>query len=44
VNGFSLERHLSRSKATQMGMSNDWMKAQGLVSIRDLWMKAQGYA
>jgi RNA-directed DNA polymerase len=36
--------HLSRSKATQMGMSNDWLKAQGLVSIRDLWMKAQGYA
>jgi RNA-directed DNA polymerase len=36
--------HLSRSKATQMGMSNDWLKAQGLVSIRELWMKAQGYA
>jgi RNA-directed DNA polymerase len=36
--------HLSRTKATQMGMSNDWLKAQGLVSIRDLWMKAQGYA
>jgi len=36
--------HLSRSKATQVGMSNDWLKAQGLVSIRDLWMKAHGYA
>ena len=36
--------HLSRTKATQMAMSNDWLKAQGLVSIRDLWMKAQGYA
>ena len=36
--------HLSRSKATQMGMTNDWLKAQGLVSIRDLWMKAHGYA
>lgn len=35
--------HLSRSKATQMGMTNDWLKAQGLVSIRDLWMKAHGY-
>jgi len=36
--------HLSRSKATQVGMTNDWLKAQGLVSIRDLWMKAHGYA
>lgn len=35
--------HLSRSKATQVGMTNDWLKAQGLVSIRELWMKAQGY-
>lgn len=36
--------HLSRSKATQVGMTNDWLKAQGLASIRDLWMKAHGYA
>lgn len=36
--------HLSRSKATQVGMTNDWLKAQGLVSIRDLWMKAHDYA
>lgn len=36
--------HLSRSQATQVGMTNDWLKAQGLVSIRDLWMKAHGYA
>jgi RNA-directed DNA polymerase len=36
--------HLSRSKATQVGMTNDWLKAQGLVSIRDLWLKAHGYA
>ena len=36
--------HLSRSKATQVGMTNDWLKKQGLVSIRDLWMKAHGYA
>jgi RNA-directed DNA polymerase len=35
---------LSRSKATQVGMTNEWLKAQGLVSIRDLWMKAHGYA
>jgi len=36
--------HLSRSQATQVGMTNDWLKAPGLVSIRDLWMKAHGYA
>jgi RNA-directed DNA polymerase len=36
--------HLSRSIATQTGMANDWLQAQGLVSIRALWMKAQGYA
>lgn len=35
--------HLSRTKATQMAMSNEWLKAQGLISVRDLWMKAQGY-
>jgi RNA-directed DNA polymerase len=36
--------HLSRSLATQTGMTNDWLKGKGLVSIRALWMKAQGYA
>ncbi len=36
--------HLSKTKATQMAMSNDWLKSQGLVSVRDLWLKAQGYA
>jgi RNA-directed DNA polymerase len=36
--------HLSRTKATQMAMSNDWLKSQGLVSVRDVWMKVQGYA
>ena len=35
--------HLSRSQATQTGMTNDWLKAQGLASIRDLWMTAHGY-
>ncbi len=34
--------HLSRTLATQVGMSNDWLKAQGLVSIRALWMKGAG--
>ena len=36
--------HLSRTLATQTGMTNDWLKSQGMISVRDLWMKAQGYA
>jgi RNA-directed DNA polymerase len=35
---------LSRTLATQTGMTNQWLKTQGLISIRDLWMKAHGYA
>ena len=35
--------HLARSLATQVGMTNGWLRQQGLLSIRDLWMKAQGY-
>ena len=34
---------LSRTLATQTGMTNEWLAQQGLPSIRDLWMKAQGY-
>jgi RNA-directed DNA polymerase len=34
---------LSRTLATHTGMSNEWLERQGLLSIRDLWMKAQGY-
>jgi len=36
--------HLSRTLATQTGMTNAWLEGRGLVSIRALWMKAQGYA
>lgn len=36
--------HLARTLATQTGMTNDWLKSQGLSSVRDLWMKAHGYA
>jgi len=36
--------HLSRTLATQTGMTNDWLKSQGLISVRNLWMKAHGYA
>jgi hypothetical protein len=36
-------RRLSRTLATQTGMTNECLAQQGLLSIRDLWMKAQGY-
>ncbi|MCG5509685.1 maturase [Ectothiorhodospira lacustris] len=36
--------HLSRSLGTQTGMTNDWLQCQGLISIRDQWMKAHGCA
>ncbi len=34
---------LSKTLATHTGMTNEWLKQQGLLSIRELWMKAQGY-
>jgi len=36
--------HLSKTLATQSGMTNDWLQSQGLISVRDLWLKAHGYA
>jgi RNA-directed DNA polymerase len=36
--------HLSRSLSTQTGMTNDWLKSQGLIGIRDQWIRAHGYA
>jgi hypothetical protein len=39
-----LDETPSRTLATQTGMTNDWLAQQGLLSIRDLWMKAQGYS
>ena len=35
--------HMARTPAVQQALSNAWLKAQGLVSIKDLWCKAQGY-
>ena len=35
--------HLSKTLATQTGMTNEWLKRQGLINIRFLWMKAHGY-
>lgn len=36
--------HLSKTLATQTGMTKEWLERQGLLSVRDLWMKAHGYA
>jgi RNA-directed DNA polymerase len=30
---------LSRTLATQTGMTNQWLKDQGLLSVKDLWVK-----
>jgi hypothetical protein len=37
-------RHLSRTLATETGMSNDWLKSRGSISIRDLWVKQYGHS
>jgi RNA-directed DNA polymerase len=34
---------LSKTLATHTGMTNQWLESQGLLSIRTLWMKVQGY-
>lgn len=31
--------HLSRTLATQSGMTNEWLKDQGLVSVKEQWVK-----
>jgi len=35
--------HMARTPAVQQALSIAWLKAQGLVSVKDLWCKAQGY-
>jgi RNA-directed DNA polymerase len=30
--------HLSRTLATQTGMTNQWLKDQGLLSVKELWI------
>ena len=37
------ERHMARTPAMPQALLNAWLKAQGLVSVKDLWSKAQGY-
>jgi len=36
--------HLSKTLATQTGMTNQWLASRGLISVRKLWLKAHGYA
>ncbi|MDH5524596.1 MAG: reverse transcriptase domain-containing protein [Desulfobulbaceae bacterium] len=31
--------HLARTLATQSGMTNKWLKDQGLLSVKELWVK-----
>jgi RNA-directed DNA polymerase len=35
---------LSKTLAIQTGMTNRWPASQGLLSVRDLWVKAHGYS
>jgi len=30
---------LAKTKAVQIGPNNDWLKAQGLVSVKEQWVK-----
>lgn len=34
---------IARTLVARQAMSNDWLRAQGLLSIKDLWCKAQDY-
>ncbi len=34
---------LSRTLATEIGMTNNWLKRQGLISVRDFWMWAHSH-
>ena len=36
--------HMARTPAIQQALSNDWLTANGLLSIKTLWCKAQGYS
>jgi hypothetical protein len=33
---------MARTPVTQQAMSKTWLKEQGLLSVKDLWCKAQG--
>ena len=40
----STRRVWAYDPVTQQAMSNAWLREQGLLSIKDLWCKAQGYS
>jgi Group II intron, maturase-specific domain len=35
--------HMARTPAVQQGLNNAWLQEQGLLSVKDLWCKVQGY-
>ena len=35
--------HMARTAVTQQALNNKWWAAQGLLSVKDLWCKAQSY-
>ncbi|AGX88482.1 group II intron maturase-specific domain protein [Candidatus Symbiobacter mobilis CR] len=43
--GVSSNRYwqMSRTPVINQAISNAWIKEQGLLSVKDLWCKAQGY-
>jgi hypothetical protein len=36
--------HMARTSALQQALFNAWLKAQRLVSVKELWCKAQSYS
>jgi RNA-directed DNA polymerase len=36
--------HMARTPGIQQALNNDWLRAQGLPSIKALWRKALGYS
>ena len=45
LNGASSKSYwrMSKTYGTNAGMSNQWLESQGLVNVKALWCKAQGY-
>jgi len=39
-----VQYRLPKTPVTQTGMTNRWLASQGLLSVRDLRIKAHGYA
>ncbi|AGX87045.1 hypothetical protein Cenrod_0943 [Candidatus Symbiobacter mobilis CR] len=39
----SNSNQMSRTPVINQALSNVWLQEQGLLSVKDLWCKAQGY-